>query len=327
MEAKFNHFDHNGNAVMVDVSDKAVTERTAVASGKIRVNDAVMQAILQGTAKKGDVLGVARVAGIMATKQTSSLIPMCHLLCLNKSTIDFEIEEGQGLIKAICVNVTLLTIYDMCKAMDRAMEITDVHLEHKEGGKSGIYDRRERKKPLVVSICGCKNSGKTTFIERLLPILTQKQVKTAVVKHDGHSFEPDVEGTDSYRIRKAGACATAVFCDTHSMVVKQKAGTVEDMLEAVDEADLVLLEGGKNWDFPKIELVRKGNSERLAGNGRNLLAVATDIEGFQVEKAALGTCGRVSEDGSEVPVIALDGYKKAADLILELLAGGQEAQP
>ena len=83
MEAKFNHFDHNGNAVMVDVSDKAVTERTAVASGKIRVNDAVMQAILQGTAKKGDVLGVARVAGIMATKQTSSLIPMCHLLCLS----------------------------------------------------------------------------------------------------------------------------------------------------------------------------------------------------------------------------------------------------
>lgn len=225
------------------------------------------------------------------------------------------------------VNVTLLTIYDMCKAMDRAMEITDVHLEHKEGGKSGIYDRKERKKPLVVSICGCKNSGKTTFIERLLPILTQKQVKTAVVKHDGHSFEPDVEGTDSYRIRKAGACATAVFCDTHSMVVKQKAGTVEDMLEAVDEADLVLLEGGKNWDFPKIELVRKGNSERLAGNGRNLLAVATDMEGFQVEKAELGTCGTVSEDGSEVPVIALDDYKKAADLILELLAGGQEAQP
>lgn len=113
----------------------------------------------------------------------------------------------------------------------------------------------------------------------------------------------------------------------HSMVVKQKAGTVEDMLEAVDEADLVLLEGGKNWDFPKIELVRKGNSERLVGNGRNLLAVATDIEGFQVEKAALGTCGTVSEDGSEVPVIALDDYKKAADLILELLAGGQEAQP
>ena len=157
--------------------------------------------------------------------------------------------------------------------------------------------------------------------------MIQKQVKTAVVKHDGHSFEPDVEGTDSDRVRKAGACATAVFCDTHSMVVKQKAGTVEDMLEAVDEADLVLLEGGKNWDFPKIELVRKGNSERLAGNGRNLLAVATDIEGFQVEKAAPGTCGTVSEDGSAVPVIALDDYKKAADLILELLAGGQEAQP
>ena len=342
--SEFTHFNGQGEAIMVDVSEKQDTVREATASGRIRMSEECYAKVKAGDMKKGDVLGVARVAGIMATKQTSSLIPMCHLLCLNKSTIDFEIEEGQGLIKAICtvkvsgktgvemealmgVNVTLLTIYDMCKAMDRAMEITDVHLEHKEGGKSGIYDRRERKKPLVVSICGCKNSGKTTFIERVLPILIQKQVKTAVVKHDGHSFEPDVEGTDSDRVRKAGACATAVFCDTHSMVVKQKAGTVEDMLEAVDEADLVLLEGGKNWDFPKIELVRKGNSERLAGNGRNLLAVATDIEGFQVEKAAPGTCGTVSEDGSAVPVIALDDYKKAADLILELLAGGQEAQP
>ena len=161
MEAKFNHFDHNGNAVMVDVSDKAVTERTAVASGKIRVNDAVMQAILQGTAKKGDVLGVARVAGIMATKQTSSLIPMCHLLCLNKSTIDFEIEEEQGLIKAICtvkvsgktgvemealmgVNVTLLTIYDMCKAVDKTMTIGEICLLRKSGGKSGVFERSLR---------------------------------------------------------------------------------------------------------------------------------------------------------------------------------------
>mgnify|MGYP005981106481 CR=1 FL=1 len=104
-------------------------------------------------------------------------------------------------------------------------------------------------------------------------------------------------------------------------------GNEDDALEAVDEADLVLLEGGKNWDFPKIELVRKGNSERLAGNGRNLLAVATDMESFQVKKEASGTCEAVSEDGSEVPVIALDDYKKAANLILELLAGGQEAQP
>ena len=88
---EWNHFDENGNAVMVDVSEKEITERIAVASGKIRVNDAVMSAIVTHTAKKGDVLTVARVAGIMGTKQTSNLIPMCHPLCLNKCTVDFEV--------------------------------------------------------------------------------------------------------------------------------------------------------------------------------------------------------------------------------------------
>jgi len=140
--------DENGNTVMVDVSEKEITERIAVASGKIRVNDAVMSAIVNHTAKKGDVLTVARVAGIMGTKQTSNLIPMCHPLCLNKCTVDFEVKETENIIKALCtvkvsgktgvemealmgVNVALLTIYDMCKAMDRAMEIFDVHLEKK----------------------------------------------------------------------------------------------------------------------------------------------------------------------------------------------------
>ena len=151
---EWNHFDENGNAVMVDVSEKEITERIAVASGKIRVNDAVMSAIVTHTAKKGDVLTVARVAGIMGTKQTSNLIPMCHPLCLNKCTVDF--------IKALCtvkvsgktgvemealmgVNVALLTIYDMCKAMDRAMEIFDVHLEKKDGGKSGLFERSKER--------------------------------------------------------------------------------------------------------------------------------------------------------------------------------------
>ena len=131
---EWNHFDENGNAVMVDVSEKEITERIAVASGKIRVNDAVMSAIVNHTAKKGDVLTVARVAGIMGTKQTSNLIPMCHPLCLNKCAVDFEVKEAENIIKALCtvkvsgktgvemealmgVNVALLTIYDMCKAM------------------------------------------------------------------------------------------------------------------------------------------------------------------------------------------------------------------
>lgn len=156
--AEFNHFDSQGNAVMVDVSQKAVTERIATASGKIRVNPAVMDAIIHKTVRKGDVLGVARVAGIMGTKQTANLIPMCHPLCLNKASVDFEIDEENGTIEAVCtvkvsgktgvemealmgVNTALLTIYDMCKAIDRGMEITEVHLLKKEGGKSGVYER------------------------------------------------------------------------------------------------------------------------------------------------------------------------------------------
>jgi cyclic pyranopterin phosphate synthase len=156
MENKLNHFDAQGNAVMVDVSGKEITSRVAVARGAIRVNETVMQAVCAGTVKKGDVLGVARVAGIMGVKQTSSLIPMCHPLMIQKCSVDFEIEEEKGLIHAICrvktagqtgvemealtgAATALLTIYDMCKALDRSMEITGVHLVEKDGGRSGHY--------------------------------------------------------------------------------------------------------------------------------------------------------------------------------------------
>lgn len=154
----FTHFDEHGNAIMVDVTDKAVTERIAIASGKIKVNAAVFDAIKNGTAKKGDVLGTARIAGIMAAKKTSDFIPMCHPLMLTKVTIDFELIEATSSIKCICttklsgktgvemealtgVNVALLTIYDMCKAMDRGMEMSEIHLEEKMGGKSGHFIR------------------------------------------------------------------------------------------------------------------------------------------------------------------------------------------
>lgn len=156
METKLNHFDERGNAVMVDVSGKAPTSRTAVARGIIRVSEPVMQAVLAGTVKKGDVLGVARVAGIMGVKQTSSLIPMCHPLMIQKCSVDFEIDEEALSIAAVCtvrtegqtgvemealtgVSVSLLTIYDMCKALDKAMEISGIHLVEKIGGKSGHY--------------------------------------------------------------------------------------------------------------------------------------------------------------------------------------------
>jgi cyclic pyranopterin phosphate synthase len=161
MNEKLNHFDEKGNAVMVDVSGKLPTSRTAVAQGSIFVNEEVMRAVLEGTVKKGDVLNVARVAGIMGVKQTSQLIPMCHPLMIQKCSIDFEIDEQECRITAVCtvktegqtgvemeamtgVSVTLLTIYDMCKAIDKSMEIGAIHLVEKIGGKSGHYVNQGR---------------------------------------------------------------------------------------------------------------------------------------------------------------------------------------
>ncbi|MCI6430314.1 MAG: cyclic pyranopterin monophosphate synthase MoaC [Oliverpabstia sp.] len=156
MTGEWNHFDKSGNAVMVDVSGKEVTVRTASATGTIRVNEEIMNAVVHGNVKKGDVLGVARVAGIMAAKQTWSLIPMCHPLCIRKCTIDFETDVEKSEIRVIstvkveektgvemealtAVSVALLTIYDMCKAIDKRMEITGIHLLTKTGGKSGDF--------------------------------------------------------------------------------------------------------------------------------------------------------------------------------------------
>lgn len=156
MYGNLSHFDQAGNAVMVDVSEKAVTRRTAVAGGSIFVNADVMAAVVSGTSKKGDVLGVARVAGIMAVKNTSMIIPMCHTLLINKCSIDFKVDEQALRIDAVCtvkvdgktgvemealtgVSAALLTIYDMCKAIDRSMTIGQIRLLEKTGGKSGTY--------------------------------------------------------------------------------------------------------------------------------------------------------------------------------------------
>ena len=150
------HLDKNGNAIMVDVSEKEVTHRTAIACGKILVSQEILASIKENTNKKGDVLAVARVAGIMAAKRTSELIPLCHLLMLTKCTVDFTINEEENYIEASCtvktdgktgvemealtgVQIALLTIYDMCKAIDKKMVITDVHLLAKSGGKSGEF--------------------------------------------------------------------------------------------------------------------------------------------------------------------------------------------
>ena len=159
-ETKLSHFDASGSAVMVDVSEKPVTARQAVARGIITMNAAAFAAVRDGTAQKGDVLGVARIAGIMATKRTSELIPLCHPLPLSKLTVDFHLLPEQQAVEAVCtartigvtgvemealtgVSAALLTIYDMCKAVDKGMELGEIHLVEKTGGKSGHYVRAE----------------------------------------------------------------------------------------------------------------------------------------------------------------------------------------
>ena len=153
---EFTHFDEKGNARMVDVSDKEVTRRVAIARGKIHLNPDAMDAVLGHRIKKGDVFTVAQVAGIMGTKRTAELIPMCHPLSMTSAEVTFEADEKACEITATCkaatdgktgvemealtgVSLSLLTIYDMCKAIDRRMQITDIHLVEKSGGRSGHF--------------------------------------------------------------------------------------------------------------------------------------------------------------------------------------------
>lgn len=164
---EFTHFDEQGNAWMVDVGEKADTMREATAKGSIWMSRECLDRILEGTMKKGDVLGVARIAGIMGAKKTADLIPLCHHLNLTKLSVEFTVLDGTsergGLgenetcgIQAVCtartfgktgvemealtgVSTALLTIYDMCKAVDRSMQIGNIYLDHKSGGKSGEF--------------------------------------------------------------------------------------------------------------------------------------------------------------------------------------------
>lgn len=157
-EKAFNHFDADGNAVMVDVGAKQQTERSATASGKVSMSRDAYDLVRSGSIAKGDVLGVARVAGIMAAKKVDSLIPMTHPLMITKSSVDFifhdedcsiEVHATVGItgktgveMEALtAVSVTALTIYDMCKAVDKSITIGDIRLLHKSGGKSGEYVR------------------------------------------------------------------------------------------------------------------------------------------------------------------------------------------
>lgn len=157
MGQEFSHFDKHGNAIMVDVTDKLITTREAIAKGSIKVSSIVMDKIKSRSVEKGDVLTVARIAGIMATKKTSEFIPLCHPLMLTKVSVEFELDSENNVITVQCcakldgktgvemealtgATVALLTIYDMCKAIDKNMRIEQVYLLKKTGGKSGTYE-------------------------------------------------------------------------------------------------------------------------------------------------------------------------------------------
>jgi cyclic pyranopterin phosphate synthase len=154
------HLDQQGQAQMVDVSTKAITVRQAVAVGRVRMSTETMQAIATGNAPKGDVLGTARIAGIMAAKQTANLIPLCHPLPLQKievqitpqpnlpgyeitATIKTKAETGVEMEALTAVSVTALTLYDMAKALEKSMQIEAIYLVRKTGGKSGEYNREQ----------------------------------------------------------------------------------------------------------------------------------------------------------------------------------------
>lgn len=158
---EFTHFNQHGDAIMVDISEKTETAREAIAEGRISMNQECFDQLKAGSIGKGDVLGVARIAGIMGAKKTSELIPLCHLLNLAKTEIDFELEDETCSVRTICtvrttgktgvemealtgVQIALLTIYDMCKAVDKGMEMNGIHLCQKSGGKSGIYIRKAK---------------------------------------------------------------------------------------------------------------------------------------------------------------------------------------
>ena len=154
--AGFSHFDAEGRAAMVDVTDKEITERSASAAGSVLMRPETLTLITSGGAAKGDVLGVARLAGIMAAKRTADLIPLCHPLGLTSVSVDLTCDPARNAvdIRATCklagrtgvemealtaVSVAALTVYDMCKAVDREMVLSDIRLVHKAGGKSGSF--------------------------------------------------------------------------------------------------------------------------------------------------------------------------------------------
>ena len=359
------HVDAKGEVRMVDVSDKAETHRIAIAEGTILMHPETQAMVLQDRAKKGDVLACARVAGIMAIKRTSDIIPMCHPLLITKSKCDIEPiapagtpadetpegwaparPDGQvGFHVLVTAGVTgktgiemealtgasaaCLTIYDMCKAADRGMEIVDVRLLHKEGGRSGVWDRAERQAaaaeataadgaapasaPVAVSasaaptpavpaiaFIGYQNSGKTTLVEKVIAELTRRGLRVGSLKHHGHhGFDIDVPAKDTWRHHQAGSKHVGLICATrwaeYADTREEDEMPARELLSRYNDVDVVIIEGYKTEGFDNIVVARSG-VDRLRGkssldlvDGRTLALACNEALARQAFDAGFAT--------------------------------------
>lgn len=359
------HVNAKGEVRMVDVSDKAETHRIAIAEGTILMHPETQAMVLQDRAKKGDVLACARVAGIMAIKRTSDIIPMCHPLLITKSKCDIEPiapagtpadETPEGWVPArpdgqvgfhvlVTAGVTgktgiemealtgasaaCLTIYDMCKAVDRGMEIVDVRLLHKEGGRSGVWDRAERQAaaaeaaaadgtapasaPVAVSapaaptpavpaiaFIGYQNSGKTTLVEKVIAELTRRGLRVGSLKHHGHhGFDIDVPAKDTWRHHQAGSKHVGLICATrwaeYADTREEDEMPARELLSRYNDVDVVIIEGYKTEGFDNIVVARSG-VDRLRGkssldlvDGRTLALACNEALARQAFDAGFAT--------------------------------------
>lgn len=296
------HVDARGDVRMVDVSEKDVTRRTAIAEGAVLMHAETQAMVLEDRARKGDVLACARVAGIMACKRTSDLIPMCHPLAITKAEVAIEAipAAGEGAradgrvgfhVTVTCgvtgttgiemealtgASAACLTIYDMCKAVDRGMEIADIRLLRKEGGRSGLWERPAVPgapgEPMggaapaaspapAIAFVGYQNSGKTTLVEKVIAALADRGLRVGSLKHHGHrGFDIDVPGKDSWRHAQAGSRHVGLICPSRfaEYADTEEELPADELLRRYTDVDVVVVEGYKAAGLPNVVVARSG---------------------------------------------------------------------
>ena len=366
------HVDERGDVRMVDVSEKAVTKRRAIAEGAILMHPETQAMVLEDRAKKGDVLACARVAGIMASKRTSELIPMCHPLMITKAKVDIEPIAAPAQMKAAATgelaapdgwaearddgrvgfrvratcgvtgvtgiemealtaaSVACLTIYDMCKAVDRGMEIVDVRLMRKEGGRSGLWERRDTPVQVdapaariaapaaapAIAFIGYQNSGKTTLVEKVIAELCRRGLRVGTVKHHGHAgFDIDVPGKDSWRHAQAGSRHVGLVCaDRYAEYAStEQELPLEELLARFTDVDVVLVEGYKAAGLPNVVVARSGVDRMRGASSLDLIDGGT--------QAIACNDALISRIHLRVPVVDINNAAAVADVVETWLSG------